>query len=421
MTNTHSLPSPVPTLLMGMGILLVGNGLLGTALGLRAGNEQYTDSVIGLLMALYFLGFILGTFLCPPLISRVGHIRAFAAMAAVGAAIAVTHALVIHPAVWSMLRVLSGICLVGLYIVLESWLNEQTSNEYRGRVLSIYTASTLLALGLGQFLIMLDKDIGFVSFGLVSILFCLGLVPIAATRLPEPKPVALPVIDLRHLYRISSLSLAGTAVAGLVGGAFWAIGAVFAQRIGFSTAHIAIFMSITIFGGVLLQWPIGLLSDHYDRRRVMVGVVFACALLILCALALSWFSQTAFIICMFFYGGTSFSLYALSVAHMNDRLDDPARVVEVSSGLLLVYGLGATIGPAAAGLFMDGIGPRGWLVYLCLTLLLLGLYALYNMYRWPPAPVEAQGDFVPMLRTSQVALELQPRAEHTEDHETGQP
>lgn len=410
MTNLRLIPAPVAVLLLGMSILLVGNGLLGTALGLRAAYERYTDSVIGIMMALYFFGFIVGTFLCPHLIKRVGYIRAFAVLAAIGAAAAVAHALFVHAAVWFALRVVSGICLVGLYIILESWLNEQASNSQRGRILALYTAVVLVALGLGQFLILLDPAVDFVAFGLVSILFCLGLVPVAATPMPEPRPVAAPRLGLGRLYRISALGLAGALVAGLVSGAFWAVGAVFAQRIGLSHAGIAAFMGATIFGGAVLQWPIGLLSDHRDRRWVLALVVFVCAFFALAGLAMSWYSQFALVTCMFLFGGTSFSIYALSVAHMNDRLEDPSHVVEVSSGLLLVYGWGAMIGPAVAGGLMQAFGPRSLLLYFGLATMLLGLYALLRIHRTAPVPLQAQGAFVPLLRTSQVALEMQPQA-----------
>lgn len=191
------------SLLLGIAILLVGSGLLGTLLALRAGIEEFADPVIGFIMSAYFVGFFTGTSFCPRVIRRVGHIRSFAMFAAIASSTAILHVLVVEPWIWGALRVVTGGCLVGLYMVIESWLNTQTPNERRGRVFAIYMAVTLLALALGQGLIATAPPSGFVLFGLVSMLFSLSLVPIAFTSVTQPDPVPLPRLGLRHLYETS--------------------------------------------------------------------------------------------------------------------------------------------------------------------------------------------------------------------------
>ena len=192
----------ISSLLAGIGLLLMGLGLLGTTLGVRAAAEGFPDGVIGLVMSAYFGGFILGTYLCPGIVRRVGHIRAYSAFAAIAAVCAFAHALLIHPFVWGVLRFVTGVCLVGLYLVVESWLNSETPNSQRGHVFSTYMTVTLLALALGQYLLLIEPIANFVTFGIASTLFSLGLVPVALTRHPEPRPVGITSIHLRDYLRI---------------------------------------------------------------------------------------------------------------------------------------------------------------------------------------------------------------------------
>lgn len=400
----------ISTLLLGMGVLLGGNGLLGTLLGVRASAEGFTDAATGGVMSAYFLAFILGTFVCPPIIRRVGHIRAFAAMGAVASAVAIVHVLLVHPLVWGVLRAVNGITMVGLFMVMESWLNALAPNERRGRIFATYTTVNLTAMAAGQLLLATNNISGFTLFGLVAILYSLALVPVALTNVREPTPVDVPHLHLRGLYSVSPLGFIGTMISGLSQGAFWGMGAVFAHGIGMTASGIAAFMSATIVGGALLQWPIGRLSDHYDRRIVLVFVCFAAAACALVAFQVTKFSSLALLVSTFFYGGFAFSVYSLTVSHVNDHLQ-PAQVLSATSGLLLVYGIGAATAPAVIGVLMDVLGPRSLLIYFAATQLALALFGLYRMRVRAPVPAEAQGAFVPMVRTSQVALEMDPRAE----------
>jgi MFS family permease len=400
----------ISTLLLGMGILLGGNGLLGTLLGVRAGVEGFTDTATGGVMSAYFLAFIFGTFVCPPVIRRVGHIRAFAAMGAVASAVAIAHVLLVNPWVWGVLRAVNGISMVGLFMVMESWLNALAPNERRGRIFAAYTTVNLVAMAAGQSLLATSNVSGFTLFGLVAILYSLALVPVALTNVREPAPVDVPHLHLRGLYSVSPLGFVGTMVAGLSQGAFWGMGAVFAHGIGMSASGVAAFMTATIIGGALLQWPIGRLSDRYDRRIVLVFVCFAAAACALVAFRVANLSSPALLASTFLYGGFAFSVYSLTVSHVNDHLQ-PVQVLGATSGLLLIYGIGAAAAPAVIGVLMEALGPRSLLTYFAATQLSLALFGIYRMWVRAAVPAEAQGAFVPMVRTSQVALEMDPRAE----------
>ena len=391
------------SLFIGIGILLVGNGLFGTLLAVRAGLEGFSDPTIGLIMSAYFVGFFAGTFFCPALIRRVGHIRAFAMFAAVAASTAILHVLLVEPAVWLLLRAVTGACLVGLYMVVESWLNTQTPNARRGQVFAVYMAVSLLALALSQALITTADPGGFTLFGVASILLSLALLPVAFTSTAQPLPVTTPRLGLRHLYESSPAAIAGALASGLVIGAFWGMGPVFAQRIGLDTAGIAAFMSATILGGAALQWPIGRLSDRGDRRLVLIftgalAAVLALTLALVASVSIPWLIAVSFL-----FGGLAFSVYPISVAHLNDHLQ-PEDILEGSSGLLLLHGVGAALGPAGVGLLVGHFGPRSLLVYFALILGLMAAFLSLRMRRAPPVALEEHAPFAVMLRTSPEAL-----------------
>ncbi len=406
----------ISSLLLGISILLVGIGLLGTLLGIRAELEHFSDALTGVIMSSYFVGFAAGTFLCPKLIHRVGHIRAYAAMGAVASSAALLHVLFLHPVAWMVLRAVTGFALVALYMVIESWLNVLAPNEHRGRLFALYTALTLFAMALGQYLILAGDTGSFELFVVVAMLLSLALLPVVLTPVLQPTPVEAPSLGLRKLYDDSPLGTAGALLSGVINGAFWGMGPVFAHQIGLTDAGIAAFMSAVILGGALLQWPIGHLSDLRDRRSVIVGAAFAAAAL---ALAMATVLEGPGYLLFgfaFLYGGFAFTLYSLSVAHVNDLLE-PGQVLNATQGLLLMYGIGAGVGPAAAGLLMERAGPASLLVLAAVLLVALGSFGLHRMRRRGPIPQEEQGPFVPMVRTSQVALEMDPRTDASGESE----
>lgn len=398
------------SLLLGTAIMLLGAGMLGTLLGVRAGMEGFSGTVTGLIMSGYFVGYVLGSFLCPPLIRRSGHIRTFSALAAIASAAVIVQGLLIEPWVWWLLRVITGVCMVGLYLVIESWLNERADQHRRGRVFAVYMTVNLLAMGAGQFLLLLYGAGALASFAVVALLTSLALVPIAFTRIPEPRPLEVPRLHLRRLMEISPLGTAGALFTGLGNGAFWGLGPLFGHSIGLRESGIAAFMSAVILGGAVLQGWIGHQSDQRDRRGVLMVVCFVSVAAAAVVVVSAGLSLTALVVGAVVFGGFSFSVYSLAVAHTNDHIE-PAEVLEATTGLLLLNGIGAALGPIIAGALTEVVGPRSLFVYLGLVYGLLGVYTVYRMRVSGPVPVEQQAEFIPMSRTSTAAVELDPRAE----------
>ena len=403
-------------LLGGLSVLLVGYGLLGTLLGVRSTLESFTSIETGGIMAGYYLGYILGTWRGPGIIASVGHIRAFAAFAALGSASTLAFGLFALPWAWFVLRVLSGASAVGLYMVVESWLNAQVSGDRRGRVFAIYMVATLLALATGQFLLLVYDPAGLAPFALATVLITLAIMPIAVTRVTEPAIGTHDHLPLRQLFRSSPLGAAGSLGAGFVNGAFWGMTAVFAAGIGLDEAAIAVLMSATIIGGAILQLPIGHLSDRHDRRTVLVLVSLLAAAAAAAAGYVVLEALPGLAVVAFLYGGLMFSVYAISVAHANDHLA-PFQVLGATRGLLLLYGVGAIFGPLAGGLAMAWAGPVGLPFMSAATLVLLGAFGICRMVLRPAPPLEAQAEFVPLARTSPVVLEMHPQAEAASERE----
>ncbi|WP_428624373.1 MFS transporter [Sedimenticola sp.] len=394
-------------LLSGLGLLLVGVGLLGTLLGVRATLAGFSNIDIGLIMAGYYAGYIVGTLSVPRMIRNVGHIRAFAAFAAVGASASLAFGLIIHPWVWLVLRILSGLCVVGLYMVVESWLNEQSAGPARGRIFSFYMMSTLVALGAGQLLLLAGDTTQLTLFALAAILISLGVVPVVITRVHEPRIEQEVSAKFTELLRASPLGFIGALSAGLVNGAFWGMTPVFGQRLALEEGQIAMLMSATILGGALLQWPIGHLSDRLDRRVVLTVTSLATATVAAVTALIVIRGYPGLIGSAFLHGGLMFSLYGISVAYAYDHLEQ-GQVLEATRGLLLIYGVGALSGPLLAGIAMDLFGPVGLPVVSATTATILALFGLYRMSRRAATPVAEQTEFVPLVRTSPVVLEMHP-------------
>lgn len=395
-------------------ILLLGSGLLGTLVSLRAGIESFPQVIIGLIMSGFFLGYVIGSYLCPKVIRSFGHIRSFSAFAAMGCVSVLLHGLVIDPVVWLVLRTITGICMLGMYLVIESWISTLATSETRGRLFAIYMAINLLALGAGQYLLLIYEIQSLSPFALIALFFSLALVPIALTRIIQPVPVESAQLGLKHLYSTSPLACFGALLSGIVNGAFWGMGPVYALGVGFDVAGIALFMSAVVFGGSLLQWPLGHLSDIFDRRIVIfaVSVMASCSAIAVFYLIDS--SQVMGLIAAFIFGGSAFAIYSLSVAHANDHID-AEHVLETSRGLLLLSGIGSTIGPLTAGLFMGWFGVQTLMIYFSSLLFLLAGLALMRRTVGTPISVTEQTDFVSMARSSTEVLELDPRAEPVEE------
>jgi len=410
-----SLLAPIGSLLGGVAFLLLGHGLLNTLLTLRGIAEGYSTGLIGLLMSGYFAGFLVGTWLAPSLIRRIGHIRTFAFYAALASIAVLLHVLVVNPWVWLVLRVTYGVALVTLYMVIESWLNAQVSGEKRGQVFALYMAVNLGSLAAAQQLLSLDSPMNFTLFALAAILICAALMPITLTRQAQPAQPDMPATDLLQLARIAPLPLMAAGISGLTLGGFWGLAPVYASQSGFDAAGVGLMMSITILGGALLQWPIGLFSDKHDRRKVMLWVVAIAA--VLAGLITPLTAGPMLLGVMFLWGGLAFSIYSIAVAQMVDQLH-PDEILSGSSGLLLANGFGAAFGPVVAGGLMSFFGPKALPVFFAVTLAALAIYSYFRSRRVVDLITEPHGHFTPILRTSHTVLELMPDTPEAETAQT---
>jgi MFS family permease len=406
-----SLIAPISSLLGGVALLLLGNGLLNTLLTLRGVAEGYSTSMLGLIMSGYFVGFLLGTWLAIPLVRRVGHIRAFAFCAALAAITALLHVLIVDPWVWLGLRVLYGLALVSLYMVIESWLNAQVPNGKRGQVFAVYMAVNLGALAAAQQLLNLADPTDFVLFVLAAILISAALMPIALTRHVQPSVPDTLHTNLRQIAGIAPLALGAAGLSGLALGAFWGMAPVYAALSGFDATGVGLLMSSTILGGALLQWPIGIYSDKHDRRLVLFWVV---ALSVLVAVLMSLVPAGRLLLGLIFvWGGLAFAIYPIAVAQLIDQLHSD-EILSGSSSLLMVNGIGSVCGPLLAGLLMEHLGAQALPLYFAVTLGALAAYTLYRLRHVSDLVSAPAGHFMPMLRTSHTVLELMPDAPATD-------
>ncbi|MEP6906511.1 MAG: MFS transporter [Pseudoxanthomonas sp.] len=388
-------------LLCSVALLLAGNGLLSILVVVRAGAEGFGPLGIGLVMSGYFVGFILGTSGSPLLIRRIGHIRAFSVLAAVAAIAALLYPIWSLQPVWIGLRILTGIALAGLCTVIESWLNTQADPAQRSRVFAAYMVVSLVALSLGQLLLNAQAAGGFVLFSVVAIMTSLAAIPVASTQLQQPVLLPGPPVRLRQVIVLAPGAAMGALLAGIVLGAFWSLGPAYASSVGLTRVQVSSFMSITILGGALMQFPIGRLSDRHDRRTALALVSGLGATL------MPGLDAFRLYVLFFLIGGLTFALYPLCVAHLLDHLPADA-LLSGCSALLLLNGVGAAIGPLLAGATMQEVGPTALPMVFCVTLLLLAVITgSRRLLRVRTLLRHAR--FHPMLRTTPVALALLPQ------------
>jgi MFS family permease len=380
-------------LFLGMGLLMTGSGLLGTLLGVRATFEGFGTTVTGLLMSGYFLGFLAGSTLTPRFVARVGHVRVFGALASLASSAVLIHAVQVDPISWMLMRVLFGFCYAGLYVVAESWLNEISTNQTRGQILSIYMVISMGGMAIGQALLNTADPSGVRLFIVISVLVSVALVPMLLSGVSAPPTRMATGMPIRELYRISPLGIVGMMVGVAAWASFFSMGAVYAAQIGLSVGEISAFMAAMLVGAVVLQWPIGRLSDIFDRRTVFA----ITSLLVAVAAGLIALAEDGPRVWLYLaaalFGGLAVPLYSLAVAHTNDYLE-PHQIVAASGTLVLMAGLGATAGPIGAALLMDLIGPDGLLLWCALTSTGISLFAFWRMTRRAAKPLEEQGAYV---------------------------
>jgi MFS family permease len=380
-------------LLLGMGILMLGAGLLSTLLGVRATIEQFPTTVTGIVMSCYYVGYLIGTRLAPQLLKRVGPVRVFATLAALASVAVLVHGAWVHPGPWAAMRLMTGICFAGIYVVAESWLNHRATSTNRGRLLAIYMLVLYVGLGCAQFLLVLSSPQSTEPFMLVSALISAAMVPIVASAQEVSERPVLQRVRFRDLYRNSPLGVVAVAVSGMVSSIIFSMGPVYARLLGFGTRGVAEFMAVSILAAVLTQYPVGRLSDRVDRRTVIAS---ACFLATLVAIGIEVFGplpRALFLPLTALFSGAALTLYSLSVSHVNDKLV-PSQMVAASSALLLINGSAAAVGPVLTGALMSVFGPRAYFGILGTLTGALALFDLWRKARRGPVPNALKGPFI---------------------------
>lgn len=384
------------TLIASAGILLGGNGLLGTLITVRAGLEGFSAPQIGMMGTSYFAGFIIGCFICPAMIRRAGHIRVFAGLAALAAICALGLVLTVDPWLWIFYRGLTGVAFCGTAMVVESWLNAVASHGNRGQILSVYRIVDLSAVTGGQFLLPMIGAGTFEIFAVNAILFCAAVLPVSLSAMSDPEPPESTRLRPRVMWAVSPVASVGVVTVGLANGAFRTVGPLYAQRMGLTVDQVALFMSLGIFAGAVSQYPLGWLSDRVGRRGVLIVATLGAAA---SSMLLANVGVAAVYLGIFLFGGFAMPLYSLSVAHANDYAK-PGQHLELSAGLFLFFSIGAALGSLVASMLVSRFGPSAFFLYTSSIHLCFVIFVVYRITRRAAVPREQRGHFVGLLRTS---------------------
>jgi MFS family permease len=403
-------------LLLGMAILMLGAGLQATLLGVRATLEGFSTFVTGAVMTGYYVGYIAGSVMAPSLVRNVGHIRVFAALTAMAAAAILVQGVFVGPWEWALLRGISGICFAGIYVVAESWLNDRADRRSRGTLLASYMIVIYVGIGAGQFLLNSADPRGQVLFTLIGVLISIAVVPMALTAQRAPE-FALPRrVTFREVFAVSPLGAVGAFFSGFATATFFAVGPVYALRSGLGTRDVATFMALGVLPAIVLQLPLGRLSDRFDRRSVLIAMAVAAA--IAAGLALQTRSGGPwFFAAVALYGGLSLSMYALCVSHINDHLH-PEQMVAASATVLLLNGAGSALGPILVSAAMELTSASAFFASAIAMHAAFALYAGWRKRRAEPIPGAAKTRFAaappqvaPTGRLAAVELDTEPPKE----------
>lgn len=397
----------VPSLLLAILMLMLGAGFLTTLVSVRLQDSGSDPLTIGLVATAYFAGLTAGSIGAPRIVFRVGHIRAFAAFVSLLSASTLAYTIVQTPFLWILLRLIDGCCIAGVYVCLESWLNDRAEAEGRGSTLAAYMIALYTGQGLGQLLLNVSDTAPGMPFIVASLLISLAVLPIALTRMEGPVLESGGYFPIRELYTTSPLGTVGATVTGMIIGAFYGLGPVYARELGLPVSETAWFMTIVILGGVALQWPLGRLSDRFDRRLVIVATAGGTAA---AAFALAGAGPTGIgLLFAALFGGLSFALYPLCVAHTNDHLKSHQRIA-ASGKLILVYSLGAACGPLLVSSTMSLAGPVALFLSIGIIATAVLAFGIWRQLASAPVPAAMQNAYQVLPRTTPVSATLDPLA-----------
>lgn len=405
---------PVTGLMVSTFFLLAGSGLTGVLLPIRAGIEGWTAITIGWIGFGYALCFTAGCFIVPRLVRRVGHVRVYAVLATMLAMAMLLHALFVHPLAWIAFRGIAGFSLAGAYMVVESWLNEKATNETRGQIFSFYMIMNMVGLMAGQFMLIIASPATATLFICAALLYSMAVIPTGLSNATSPQPLTQVRVNFTKLYANSPAAVVGMFLAGTIAGAWNFQAAVYAQSIGMSGNQIPFLLAIAMIGGAIFQYPIGYASDRMDRRIVMIFAGIAgLSLSIVAQLVPGAAAPTLIFIIMFLFGAVLFPIYSLVVAHANDYAQ-PSEFVEISSGLLVINGIGAMIGPVVAGFLINAMGSNGFFTTMAVCYAAFGGFAAWRMTRREAVDLDEMTDFTFLHGTrspTPETLNLDPRSE----------
>jgi MFS family permease len=385
---THSLVWATWALFVGLGLMLTGAGLFATLLGIRAELDGFPTVAIGVVSASYYLGFLVGSRVALAALGTVGHIRVFAALASVLAATILATGMIVHPVAWIGLRLLSGACLAGQYVVAESWLNQIVTNANRARILSLYSLTTVVAYGVGQLSLVVIDPTTLTAFGIGAVLISLAIAPVTLSEDAAPPIIATPErMSLRELWAIVPTGVVTSTLVGLAHGAFLGLGAVYATKSGLNRHEIGLFVAMPTLGSLLLQIPISAASDDIDRRAVGALAAFTAAgaaTVLLVAGPNGWIGYAA----MALIGGTTYPLYSIAGAYTNDWI--PAeQLTAAASQLVILFGMGAFVGPFVSSIVMSALGASGFVWTTAAIHAAIGCYLTVRLLQWR-TPIRAK-------------------------------
>ncbi len=392
-------------ILLGMMLLMVGNGLQGSLLGVRGDIEGFSTGALSIVMSGYFVGFLFGSRLAPEMIRRVGHVRVFAALGSMISAALILFPTFADPIAWSLLRVVIGFCFSGVYVTAESWLNNSTSNDTRGQALSIYLIVQMVGIVAAQMILALGDPSGFVLFIVPSVLVSLAFLPMLLSVSPTPSFESTKPLSFAEIYKVSPLGCIGIGLLGGVFSALFGMAAVYATAIDLSVTQLSFFVSMIYTGGLILQLPIGWLSDRFNRRSLIVLV--SCVASGASLIAMTGIGGVpGLLVIAFIIGGMANPLYALLLAYTNDYLDNE-DMAAASGRLVAINGTGAIIGPLIIGWMMSALGPQAFFLFIAVLMAMLAGYGLFRMTQRSAPDVEETGLYQPILPSATpVALEF---------------